>query len=42
MVASTSLTQRLIHRSAWKGDSANFALPRFSEVYIQQSARSAW
>jgi hypothetical protein len=30
------ISQRLIHRSAWKGNSANyFALTEFSEVQIQ-------
>jgi hypothetical protein len=31
VVASSSLTQRLIQRSAWKGYSANFAQTAFSE-----------
>jgi hypothetical protein len=27
--------ERLIHRSAWKGNSANFAFWGFSEVHLQ-------
>jgi hypothetical protein len=32
MIRGSGLVQWLIHRSAWKGNSANFALTEFSEV----------
>jgi hypothetical protein len=32
MIRGSGLVQWLIHRSAWKGNSANFAITEFSEV----------
>jgi hypothetical protein len=32
---------RLIHRSAWKGKSANFAITEFSEVRSQKAEKAS-